>query len=698
MAISDTQKVDLLYKKIAWAATKTDTNPPKEAYNEANPSPLLIRGDTLWQLSASIPASIPSATTSVVQVYKDGGGGGYTATVECTELAVTDNRTWSTGLTNWIDPQFGSTYFAKVYVDTAGSTTPQTTGTALQAAGLNDDQWYFDYQSGILNFIGSNLPASIATGITGKSVFVSGARYVGPTGVVTWSNGLTIGNITISGNTISSTVGNVNISGIGNLSVTGNITTTTFIGNVSTNYITANTGNVVTITGTGALAVPVGTTAQRPSGQNGLIRFNTELPSIEYHDGNAWIPITNTVTDQQIVPDGVSTIYSLDQEATTIGVIVSINGIIQRPTVAYTVNTNQITFTETPEATDIIDIRFLGAAVNINSTLSDDLVVSGNLTVNGNIVNGLNNFYTYGNAQVAAYLVANPQGGIYSNANVQSYIGANIGSFYTYSNATYSTVANAGTQQASINSINANIGSFYTYANTILYSNTNVAAYLTTGNISTSNLSVTGNLTVSGNSTLTGNVTAPTANISVNNTQLATTAFVRSMLPTGIIVMWSGSSASIPYGWYLCDGNNSTPNLVNRFIVGATSTYAVGATGGTADAVVVSHNHGGSTAADATHTHTFSGTSSGQSASHTHSVGYYMDDDNGNNGYLGIVDGDNTISSNYQTGSTSNDHTHTYSGTTSAGSSHSHTITTDGVSGTNQNLPPYYALCYIMKS
>lgn len=491
MAISDTQKVDLLYKKIAWAATKTDTNPPKEAYNEANPSPLLIRGDTLWQLSASIPASIPATTSSVVQVYKDGGGAGYTATVECTELAVTDNRTWSTGLTNWIDPQFGSTYFAKVYVDTAGSTTPQTTGTALQAAGLNDDQWYFDYQSGILNFIGSNLPASIATGITGKSVFVSGARYIGPTGVVTWSNGLTIGNITISGNTISSTVGNVNISGIGNLSVTGNVTATTFIGNVSTNYITANTGNVVIINSTGALAVPVGTTAQRPPGQYGLIRFNTELPSIEYFEGNAWIPITNTVTDQQIVPDGASTIYSLDQEATTIGVIVSINGIIQRPTVAYTVTTNQITFTETPEATDIIDIRFLGAAVSVNSVLSDDLVVSGNLTVNGNIVN-TNNLYAYGNTQVAAYLVANPQGGIYSNTNVQSYIGANIGSLWV----------NAATQNSSIDGINANIGSFYTYANTTFittsYSNTNVAAYLTTGNISTGNITATGNISATG--------------------------------------------------------------------------------------------------------------------------------------------------------------------------------------------------------
>jgi hypothetical protein len=694
MAISDTQKVDLLYKKIAWAATKTDTNPPKEAYNEANPSPLLIRGDTLWQLSASIPASIPATTTSVVQVYKDGGGGGYTATVECTELAVTDNRTWSTGLTNWIDPQFGSTYFAKVYVDTAGSTTPQTTGTALQAAGLNDDQWYFDYQSGILNFIGSNLPASIATGITGKSVFVSGARYIGPTGVVTWSNGLTIGNITISGNTISSTVGNVNISGIGNLSTTGNITATTFIGNVSTNYITANTGNVVIINSTGALAVPVGTTAQRPSGQNGLIRFNVDLPSIEYYDGNVWIPITNTVTDQQIVPDGVSTIYSLDQEATTIGVIVSINGIIQRPTVAYTVTTNQITFTETPEATDIIDIRFLGAAVSMNSTLSDDLVVSGNLTVNGNIVNGLNNFYTYGNAQVAAYLVANPQGSIYSNANVQSYIGANIGSlwvnaatqnssidginanigsFYTYSNTTYSTVANAGTQQASINSINANIGSFYTYANTTFYSNTNAAAYLTTatitttGNITAANLTTAGNLTVSGNSALTGNATAPTANISVNNNQLATTAFVRSVLPTGIIVMWSGSSATIPYGWYLCDGTNGTPNLVNRFIVGATSTYAVGATGGTADAIVVSHTH------------------SVTDPGHFHGVSMYnINDFNqgslspGAEQYPDDQSGTFTINSDTKTTGIS--------------------IVSTGSSGTNQNLPPYYALCYIMKS
>ena len=220
MAISDTQKVDLLYKKIAWSVAKTDTNPPKEAYNESTPSPLLIRGDTLWQLSGSIPASIPSTTSSIVQVYKDGSGS-WSATIECTELAVTDNRTWSTGLTNWIDPEFGSTYFVKVYVDSSGSTTPQTTGTALQAAGVNDDQWYFDYQAGILNFIGTNLPTSIATGVTGKSVFISGARYVGPTGATSFPNGLTLGNITINGNTIT---GNTDITFGGNIT-TGNVLT-----------------------------------------------------------------------------------------------------------------------------------------------------------------------------------------------------------------------------------------------------------------------------------------------------------------------------------------------------------------------------------------------------------------------------------------------------------------------------------------
>lgn len=437
MAISDTQKVDLLYKKIAWAATKTDTNPPKEAYNEANPSPLLIRGDTLWQLSGSIPASIPATTSSVVQVYKDGGGAGYTATVECTELAVTDNRTWSTGLTNWIDPQFGSTYFAKVYVDTAGSTTPQTTGTSLQAAGLNDDQWYFDYQSGILNFIGSNLPASIATGITGKSVFVSGARYIGPTGVVTWSNGLTIGNITISGNTISSTGGNISLSGISNLSATGSITAGTFTGNVVTDYISANTGTVVTITGNGALAVPVGNIASRPTGKIGDIRFNSEISvnTLEFYDGTQWIPFQNSITDQQITPDGTSTSYVLTQAAANAeSLLVSINGTVQRPGAgsAYTVSGGNIVFAEAPAATDIIDIRYIASATSTSLVnLSSDIGTSGNITAMNVTVSA---------SYSSNVVVTNPNVSIGSTSpTVVDYFSANI-----YRSTKYSIQSSAG--------------------------------------------------------------------------------------------------------------------------------------------------------------------------------------------------------------------------------------------------------------
>ena len=142
-----------------------------------------------------------------------------------------------------------------------------------------------------------------------------------------------------------------------------------------------------------------------------------------------------------------------------------------------------------------------------------------------------------------------------------------------------------------------------------------------------------------------------------SNTPTWGSAFV-----AGMIMLWSGSSATIPSGWLLCDGSSSTPDLRNRFVVGATSTYAVGATGGSADAIVVSHTHT-ATVTDPGHSHTIPTTIDVVGAG-------------GNPGYRGGV---TTTTSTATTGITVAN-------------------STTGSSGTNANLPPYYALCYIMKA
>lgn len=60
----------------------------------------------------------------------------------------------------------------------------------------------------------------------------------------------------------------------------------------------------------------------------------------------------------------------------------------------------------------------------------------------------------------------------------------------------------------------------------------------------------------------------------------AVKALISSLVPTGVVMMWSGAANAIPSGYVICDGNNGTPDLRNRFVIGAGDTYAVGATGG----------------------------------------------------------------------------------------------------------------------
>lgn len=78
------------------------------------------------------------------------------------------------------------------------------------------------------------------------------------------------------------------------------------------------------------------------------------------------------------------------------------------------------------------------------------------------------------------------------------------------------------------------------------------------------------------NNTFRISVAGNNANIDVTNNSddLASTGFVHNILPYGSVVMWYGRRTKIPTGWVICDGTNGTPDLRNRFVVGADGDYS----------------------------------------------------------------------------------------------------------------------------
>ena len=112
------------------------------------------------------------------------------------------------------------------------------------------------------------------------------------------------------------------------------------------------------------------------------------------------------------------------------------------------------------------------------------------------------------------------------------------------------------------------------------------------------------------------------------------------MMPAGTIVLWFGTIGNIPSGWILCNGAGGSPDLRNKFVVGAGDTYGVDAVGGAA-----------------THTHPFLGDG------HTHTIPGGVSLDGGPN----------------------------FSTTTSSSQA-------SGTSDAGSTLPPYHALAYIMKT
>ena len=327
MAISDNQKIDYLFKKLGYGATKTDTNVNKLAANEAIPSPLLLRGDKVWAEAGNIPAVKPTVDTTQVKLYN---------AVECTEdITSTGNRTWKTGITDWITPEFGSTYLVSVYIhdanDSAGA--ESLANKVFLTGSGNNDEWFFDYQSGVLNFIGDNLPNGKS--FTGKSVYISGAVYQGRFGVV---------DATVTQDLqdqIDSIIQNTDPAALDSLS------------EIVTAFQSADSAFATT----------------------------TELNNLESLLRNDLaLPVTSIEPAETFTGDGTTTQFTLSNTPATVEAIdVYVNDVLQRPDI-FSLNGDILVFNITPDAGADIYVKYRYSFANITA-LPDNCIENRHLNL-----------------------------------------------------------------------------------------------------------------------------------------------------------------------------------------------------------------------------------------------------------------------------------------------------------------------------
>ncbi|RFA31328.1 hypothetical protein CAI21_01485 [Alkalilimnicola ehrlichii] len=186
-------------------------------------------------------------------------------------------------------------------------------------------------------------------------------------------------------------------------------------------------------------------------------------------------------------------------------------------------------------------------------------------------------------------------------------------------------------------------------------------------------------------------------------------AAIRKAIPQRLIAMYDGPANAIPEGWVLCDGNNGTPDLRDKFVVAAGLNYPVGDESGSNEKTTStngSHNHGGTNSAgEHSHSNTFSVSghplSIGQMPSHDHVLQGRNTSGSSStfNGVAGLSSDPVTSSSSpINSRGNGNPHAHGLTGGIQANGSHSHDIESDGDhSHTVDVRPPYYALAFIMK-
>jgi len=469
MAISQTQIVDYLLKKVGYGVAKTDTSTAKGPSNESNASPLLSPGSTIWQQDFLIPSvtTLPSANSAVVTVYRDS----LSTTVQSVNLAEsTTNQTWATNLTNWIPTQYGAGYQLQVYAAPSGNTAPQTYGVSLPQAGSgNSDSWYFDYQAGILNFADTNVPSAVTwNGSTGNVVYMVGARYTGQSGITNFASPITFNNTTVFNGMAYANNAQAN----GNVQVGGNLNVTGNINNIFANVYTQ--GGIfygMPVTGMNALYAgqssftPLANTVVQVSGNiNNFAQINNQNSNSGAQASTDYVATANngnqndTYIDMGINSSGYNqSSYGLQSandgylyvagntvtgggnlvlSTTTLNdIIFSLGGIaVANEFVRMRANTNSFVISSTTNASNTTSGSFytLGGAGIVGNLYAGNISTLGNVTA----------YSFYGDGSHLTGVTS------YSNANVASYLptyGGNIGAYNVTANLITANIFGIGT-------------------------------------------------------------------------------------------------------------------------------------------------------------------------------------------------------------------------------------------------------------
>ena len=474
--------------------------------------------------------------------------------------------------------------------------------------------------------------ASILGNVFSASGNINTAADISATGNITAGNFITslaanIGNINIQGTTITTDGSDpLYVNTVGDsidFAVNGPVANLLFVSGLANSVAIGSNlltdGATFAVNASDSMVVPVGNSYQRPgTPATGMFRWNTTINSLEAYSGTTWqtvgTPDFTLITNEQFNGDGTTLSYALTGNGlSTNACIVTINGVVQIPVTAYAVtgtpgSGSTLTFTEAPQAGDVIDVREITSTKTVNgiggngqagiSVVNNDLVVIGNIvptpasTYNlGNAAQPWNSLYVSGNTIYLGEMQLKAYGntfGVYDSANNLATINAgNLAvDSINYGDTSIGIPVASGNAVIIVN--NNTITTFAETGITIFgtlsaQGTTTLSNVTATGNIATSNYLATGLASIAGNVTggnlLTAGVISTSGRIISNTNILGATVSVTGALTVGTFANVTGNvnGGNISTSGRLSAGGNVYGNLAQFYgtaVTGVSAIYA----------------------------------------------------------------------------------------------------------------------------